>query len=56
LHSQLLSSAFLRSHTTERDIAFLLAGSQAITFPETLSEQSLPVASFGNRQVGWLYV
>jgi len=39
----------LRSQTTDRDIAFLLAGTRAITFPETLSQHSAGLAPFGEQ-------
>lgn len=39
----------LRSQTTDRDIAFLLAGTRAITFPETLSQHSTALAPFGEQ-------
>ena len=41
--------AYLRSQTTDRDIAFLLAGSRAITFPQTLSEHAAALAPLGER-------
>jgi hypothetical protein len=37
----------LRTQTTDRDIAFLLAGTKAITFPVTLSQHSTALAPFG---------
>lgn len=39
--------AYLHSQTTVRDIAFLFAGTQAITFPETLSQHSTALAPPG---------
>lgn len=39
----------LRSQTTDRDIAFLLAGTKAITFPETLSQHSTAFAPLGEQ-------
>src|SRR3954466_12827547 len=37
----------LRRQTTDRDIAFLRAGTRVISFPETLSEQSIAFTPFG---------
>jgi hypothetical protein len=37
----------LRAQTTERDIAFLLAGTRATTYPETLSQHTTSFAPFG---------
>jgi hypothetical protein len=41
--------AYLRSQITDRDIAFLRAGTQAITFPATLSEHSVAFAPLGEK-------
>lgn len=44
-----LQLAHLRSQTTDRDIAFLRAGTQAITHPKTLSKHSVALAPSGER-------
>jgi len=40
---------FLRTKITDRDIEFLRVGAKAITFPQTLSEQSIALAPRGEK-------